>query len=44
MEKPAVLFVDDDEMILEALRRQMRHRAKTWDLSFFDQPEEALAA
>lgn len=39
-ERVRVLFVDDEELVLNALRRTLR--SSPWDLSFCDNPEEAL--
>ncbi|MCW9033211.1 MAG: response regulator [Alphaproteobacteria bacterium] len=41
--KPRILFVDDDELILEAIRRViLRHRRDEWDMYFESLPIKAL--
>lgn len=39
----AVLFVDDEQNILDGLRRQFRSRHKEWDMRFANSAKEALA-
>jgi HD-like signal output (HDOD) protein/ActR/RegA family two-component response regulator len=41
--RPHVLFVDDEPMILGALRRMLRTSRDRWDMSFVDGGEAALA-
>lgn len=38
-ERPVVAFVDDEPMVLEALKRSLRSRAKDWDMIFFASAE-----
>lgn len=41
--KPRILFVDDEELILEAIRRMfLRHRRNEWDMVFTTDPHDAL--
>lgn len=37
-----ILFVDDDEMVLEGLSDALRGDRRRWDMVFLDSPEEAL--
>lgn len=37
-----IIFVDDDENILEGLRRMLRSIRKDWDMTFINNAEEAL--
>jgi putative nucleotidyltransferase with HDIG domain len=39
-----VMFVDDDEFLLEGLRDGLRSYRRTWDMQFVSSGEEALAA
>jgi putative nucleotidyltransferase with HDIG domain len=39
-----VLFVDDDVKLLQGLRRMLRSQRRTWDMSFAEGGEQALAA
>ena len=39
-----ILFVDDDEYLLEGLRDSLRSYRRTWDMGFVSGGEEALAA
>lgn len=40
--KPAILFVDDNENILQGLRRNLRSRREVWDMYFAESGEAAL--
>lgn len=40
--RPQVVFVDDEQHILEALRRQLHPRQREWDMHFVADPAEAL--
>lgn len=43
-EKPRILFVDDEPLVLEALQRAyFRHRHHDWDMSFETEPLNAIA-
>ncbi|MEK6642282.1 MAG: HDOD domain-containing protein [Planctomycetota bacterium] len=42
VEKPSVVFVDDEPLILDGLRRQLRGRRDRWDMRFVDSGEAAL--
>lgn len=42
MEKRQILFVDDEPMILEAMRRMLRDRRNEWEMSFVTSGQEAL--
>ncbi len=42
VEKPSVIFVDDEPLILDGLRRQLRGRRDRWDMRFVDSGEAAL--
>ncbi len=37
-----ILFVDDEPMVLEALRNSLRGKRKTWDMVFKDSGASAL--
>ena len=41
--KKRVLFVDDDQFVLDALRRMLRVRRDEWDMTFVPSAEAALA-
>jgi len=41
-EKLRILFVDDDRMLLEGLRRMLRSMREEWDMAFANSPQEAL--
>ena len=43
MAQPLIFFVDDDQHLLAALRRMLNEYDTTWDMLFFDDPQEALA-
>lgn len=40
--KPKIAFVDDEPKVLSGLKRNLRSRAKEWDLSFHTDPLAAL--
>lgn len=40
---PRMLFVDDEPMVLNGLRRMLRGRRNEWDISFADSGKDALA-
>ena len=40
--KAAILFVDDEPMLLQALRRNLRHMRDEWEMLFAESAEEAL--
>ena len=40
--KPSVVFVDDDQRILDGLRRSLRTRRQEWDLHFCTSGRQAL--
>src|SRR5689334_15454299 len=40
--RPVIVFVDDEERLLEALRRGLASHAVEWDLRFFRSSLEAL--
>ncbi|MEZ6044426.1 MAG: response regulator [Planctomycetaceae bacterium] len=42
MKSPTVFFVDDEQNVLDGLRRVLRRKAKDWDLHFFLRADEAL--
>jgi len=42
--RPRILFVDDEPLVLHALKRKLRERSHAWDMAFFASPVEALAA
>lgn len=42
-EKPRILFVDDEELILKGIRRMLASKRKDWDMFFVDSGEGALA-
>ncbi len=42
MDKKRILFVDDNQGILDGLRRALRPERKNWDMSFLASGEEAL--
>jgi HD-like signal output (HDOD) protein len=42
MDKTRILFVDDNQDILDGLSRAMRHENHRWDMSFIKSGEEAL--
>lgn len=42
MTKPKILFLDDERNVLEGLKRMLRDRMDTWDMSFFTSPQEAM--
>jgi len=44
VDKKRILFVDDEPLLLEALKRSLRGYRSRWDMSFFDRPHEALDA
>ncbi|WP_028793228.1 DNA-binding response regulator [Thalassobaculum salexigens] len=37
--RPLIAFVDDEPMVLDALKRSLRSRAKDWDMIFFPSAE-----
>jgi DNA-binding NtrC family response regulator len=37
-----IIFIDDDPMILDGLRRSLRGKAADWDLGFYSSAREAL--
>jgi len=41
--KKRILFVDDDPLLLEGLRRGLRSMSTEWDMAFVDSGEKALA-
>jgi putative nucleotidyltransferase with HDIG domain len=43
-ERKRILFVDDDQYLLEGLRDGLRSRRREWDMTFLDSAEQALAA
>lgn len=43
MTKQKILFVDDEESILQGLRRTLRRRRAEWDMEFVPSGQEALA-
>ncbi|MCA9038891.1 MAG: HDOD domain-containing protein [Planctomycetaceae bacterium] len=42
MNQPTVFFVDDEQHVLDGLRRVLRRKVRDWDLQFFLSAEEAL--
>lgn len=40
--KKTVLFLDDEDRILQGLRRMLRHMRKEWEMLFAESPGEAL--
>jgi HD-like signal output (HDOD) protein len=42
MEKARILFVDDNQDILDGLSRALRHEKHLWDIDFINSGEEAL--
>ncbi len=42
--KKRILFVDDDQLLLDGLRRSLRGQRKEWDMTFAANGEEALEA
>ncbi len=42
--KKRILFVDDDQHLLDGLRRSLRSQRKEWDMTFAPNGEEALEA
>ena len=44
MLKNRILFVDDEPMILEALKRMLKKHAAEWEMAFISDPLEARAA
>ncbi len=43
MAQPCIIFIDDDELLLAALRRLFYEYTAKWDMLFFNDPQEALA-
>jgi DNA-binding NarL/FixJ family response regulator len=43
MTKDRILFVDDEPLILEALKRMLRRYVDQWDMTFVDGPKDAQA-
>jgi HD-like signal output (HDOD) protein/CheY-like chemotaxis protein len=43
-ERPHILFVDDEASVLSGLRRTLRRKRDSWDMSFAVGSEEALAS
>lgn len=39
---PSIAFLDDESQVLSGLKRVLRSKANDWDMSFYDQPREAL--
>ena len=39
--KKQILIVDDDQRMLDALRRTLHHQSDDWDMTFIRNPEEA---
>ncbi len=39
--KKQILIVDDDQRMLDALRRTLHHQRDDWDMTFIRNPEEA---
>lgn len=44
MNRPRILFVDDEPHVLNGLRRMLRSRREAWDLMFFEDARRALVA
>ena len=42
--KPRILFVDDEQSVLNGLRRSFLDKETAWELSFLSSPEEAITA
>ncbi|QDU78574.1 Hydrogenase transcriptional regulatory protein hupR1 [Polystyrenella longa] len=42
MKQPTVFFVDDEQNVLDGLRRALRRKVRDWDLHFFLSADEAL--
>lgn len=42
--RPKIAFVDDESRVLDGLQRTLRGRSDSWDMSFHNNPEEALRA
>lgn len=42
MDKPSVLFVDDESCVLRSLHRGLRRHFRDWELIFEERPEKAL--
>ena len=42
MDKARILFVDDNQDILDGLKRALRHEKRRWDLFFINSGESAL--
>jgi hypothetical protein len=38
-----ILFVDDDRLVLDALRNSLRKQRRVWDMHFTPEGEHALA-
>lgn len=41
---PTIAFVDDEKRVLAGLKRRLRGKIPVWDMSFFDNPIDALDA
>jgi DNA-binding NarL/FixJ family response regulator len=44
MDKNRILFVDDEKLLLEALKRSLKDYRSRWEMTFIDQPLDALEA
>ena len=42
MKRKRILFVDDEPMVLEAMRRMLRDKRNEWEMSFAENGQEAL--
>ena len=42
MKQPTIFFVDDEQNVLDGLRRVLRRKVRDWDLHFFLSADEAL--
>lgn len=42
--KPNVIFLDDEQNVLEGIRRSLRHMKDTWEMQYFTEPRAALDA
>jgi len=42
--KPRIAFVDDEQRVLDGLKRSLREKSAIWDFDFFSDPKSALAA
>ncbi len=40
--KPRIVFVDDEQRVLEGLRRMLSSMDDEWDMTFLDSPETLL--